>query len=166
MELHLLSISAPHLDVNPHHLRESDGGQHETKTNQTSPPQQSEDFTGLLKSPYLPRLCDLENIASVLIVRQESPWDTYRKVITYEIAGKVTIATRRTRLSRMVAIQTYRKENARRLMYRFGRLEHRHVLSLHKCYMHEDLALFLVDDLPLTLTHVVAFLSKLNSVGL
>ncbi|KAJ6118318.1 hypothetical protein N7471_013785 [Penicillium samsonianum] len=93
--------------------------------------------TGPPKSLCLPRLCGLENIASVLIVRQESPWDTYRKVITYEIAGKVTIATRRTRP--------------------FGRLEHTNVLSLHECYMHEDLAFFLVDDLPLTLAHVVAF---------
>ncbi|KAJ5343507.1 uncharacterized protein N7506_003331 [Penicillium brevicompactum] len=113
--------------------------------------------TGPPKSLCLPHLCGLENIASVLIVRQESPWDTYRKVITYEIAGKVTIATRRTRPSRMVAIRTYAKENARRLIYRFGRLEHRNVLSLHECYMHEDLAFFLVDDLPLTLAHVVAF---------
>ncbi|CAP94153.1 Pc16g14830 [Penicillium rubens Wisconsin 54-1255] len=113
--------------------------------------------TGPPKSLCLPHLCGLENIASVLIVRQESPWDTYRKVITYENAGKVTIATRRTRPSRMVAIRTYGKENARRLIYRFGRLENRNVLSLHECYMHEDLAFFLVDDLPLTLAHVVAF---------
>ena len=113
--------------------------------------------TGPPKSLCLPHLCGLENIASVLIVRQESPWDTYRKVITYENAGKVTIATRRTRPSRMVAIRTYGKDNARRLIYRFGRLEHRNVLSLHECYMHEDLASFLVDDLPLTLAHVVAF---------
>ncbi|KAF4770088.1 hypothetical protein HAV15_011597 [Penicillium sp. str.  len=113
--------------------------------------------TGPPKSLCLPHLCGLENIASVLIVRQESPWDTYRKVITYENAGKVTIATRRTRPSRMVAIRTYGKENARRLIYRFGRLENRNVLSLHECYMHEDLAFFLVDDLPLTLAHVAAF---------
>jgi hypothetical protein len=113
--------------------------------------------TGPPKSLCLPHLCGLENIASVLIVRQESPWDTYLRVITYEIAGKVTIATRRTRPSRIVAIRTYAKENARRLIHRFGRLEHRNVLSLHKCYIHEDLAFFLVDDLPLTLAHVVAF---------
>ncbi|KAK9847395.1 hypothetical protein MYU51_019503 [Penicillium brevicompactum] len=114
-------------------------------------------ITGPPKSLCLPHLCGLENIASVLVVRQESPWDTYRKAITYEIAGKVTIATRRTRPSRMVAIRIYAKENARRLIYRFGRLEHRNVLSLRECYMHEDLTFFLVDDLPLTLAHVVAF---------
>lgn len=115
--------------------------------------------TGPPKSLCLPRLCGIENIATVLIVRQESPWDTYRKVIIYKITGKVTIATRRTRPSRMVAIRIYAKENTRRLIYRFGRLEHRNVLSLHKCYIHKDLAFFLVDDLPLTLAYIVAFLS-------
>ncbi|CAG8656354.1 unnamed protein product, partial [Penicillium salamii] len=128
-----------------------------TKPNRPRRRSRSKVVTGLPKSLCLPRLCGLENIASVLIVRQESPWDTYRKVITYEVAGKVTIATRRTRPSRMVAIRSYRKENARRLIYRFGRLEHMNVLSLYECYMHEDLAFFLVDDLPLTLAHVVAF---------
>ncbi|CDM38392.1 Protein kinase-like domain [Penicillium roqueforti FM164] len=112
--------------------------------------------TGPPKSLCLPRLCGIENIATVLIVRQESPWDTYREVITYQIAGKVTIATRRTRPSRMVAIRTYPQETARRLIHRFGRLEHTNVLSLYECYMHDDLAFFLVDDLPLTLAHVVA----------
>ncbi|KAJ5346762.1 uncharacterized protein N7506_000015 [Penicillium brevicompactum] len=105
--------------------------------------------TGPPKSLCLPHLCGLENIAS----------DTYREVITYEIAGKVTITTRRTRPSRMVTIRTYTKENAQKLIYRFGRLEHRNVLSLHEYYIHEDLAFFLVDDLPLTLAHVVAFSS-------
>ncbi|KAF4772556.1 hypothetical protein HAV15_012181 [Penicillium sp. str.  len=133
-----------------------------TKPNRPRRRSRSKVVTGLPKSLCLPRLCGLENIASVLIVRQESPWDTYRKVITYEVAGKVTIATRRTRPSRMVAIRSYRKENARRLIYRFGRLEHMNVLSLYECYMHEDLAFFLVDDLPLTLAHVVAFPSILD----
>ncbi|KAJ6093637.1 hypothetical protein N7499_002968 [Penicillium canescens] len=116
---------------------------------------QSKVVTGSRKSLCLPRLCGVGDIASVLIVRQESPWDTYRKVITYEIAGKVTIATRRTRPSRMVAIRTYRRQNAQRLIHKFGRLEHRNVLTLHECYMHDELAFFLVDDLPLTLAHVV-----------
>lgn len=57
----------------------------------------------------------------------------------------------------MVAIWIYAKENARRLIYRFGRLEHRNVLSLRECYIYEDLAFFLVDNLPLILVYIVAF---------
>ncbi|CAG8190038.1 unnamed protein product [Penicillium nalgiovense] len=97
--------------------------------------------TGPPKSLCLPHLCGLENIASVLIN-----------------ASKVTIATRRTRPSRIVAIRIYGKENARRLIYRFGRLENRNVLSLHECYIHEDLAFFLVNDLPLTWCLLLIFI--------
>lgn len=116
-------------------------------TKPTGPPRRSrvKVVMGPPKSLCLPHLRGLEKIASLLIARKESPWDTYRKVYNYEAAGKVTIAIRCTRPSRMVAIRTYAKENARRLIYRFGRLEHRSVLSLHECYMHEDLAFFLVD---------------------
>lgn len=111
--------------------------------------------TGPPKSLCLPRLHDLGDITSVLIVRQESPWDTYQQTITYESAGEVTIAARRSRPSRVVAIRKYRKQEARRLIDRFGRLEHINVLSFHECYLHGNFAYFLVDDLPLTLAHVV-----------
>lgn len=64
------------------------------------------------KGLCLPHLWGLENIASLLIVRQELPWDTYQKVCDCEAAGKVTIVTQSTRPSRMLAIRTYTKENA------------------------------------------------------
>ncbi|CAG8944718.1 unnamed protein product [Penicillium salamii] len=57
----------------------------------------------------------------------------------------------------MVAIRIYAKENAQRLIHRFGHLEHRNILSFHECYMHEDLVFFMVDDLPLMLAYLVAF---------
>ena len=112
--------------------------------------------TGPPKSLCLPRLHGLDDIASVLIIRQESPWDTYQQAITYEVAGEVMIASRRTRPSRVVAIRKYRKQDSRRLIDRFGRLEHVNILSFHECYIYGDSAFFLVADLPLTLAHVVA----------
>ncbi|KAJ6134826.1 hypothetical protein N7523_001148 [Penicillium sp. IBT 18751x] len=87
---------------------------------------------------------------------QESPWDTYQQAITYEVVGEVMIASRRTRPSRVVAIRKYRKQDSRRLIDRFGRLEHVNILSFHECYIYGDSAFFLVADLPLTLAHVVA----------
>lgn len=112
--------------------------------------------TGSPKSLCLPRLHGLDDIASALIIRQESPWDTYQQAITYEVAGEVMIAFRRTRPSRVVAIRKYRKQDSRRLIDRFGRLEHANILSFHECYIYGDFAFFLVADLPLTLAHVVA----------
>ena len=112
--------------------------------------------TGPSKSLCLPRLHGLDEITSVLIVRHESPWDTYQQAISYDIAGEVTIASRRTRPSRMVAIRKYRRQDARSLIDRFGRLEHVNILSFSECYIDGDFAFFLVADLPLTLAHIVA----------
>jgi hypothetical protein len=112
--------------------------------------------TGPPKTLYLPRLCNTDDMGSVLIVRRESPWDTYHPVVTYDGAGKVTIATRCSRPSRMVAIRKYPKQDTRRLIGRFGRLQHRNVLSLLECYLDVDFAYFLVDDLALTLGHLIA----------
>ena len=111
--------------------------------------------TGPPKSLCLPRLHGLDEITSVLIVRHESPWDTYQRAISYDIAGEVTIASRRTRPRRMVAIRKYRREDARGLIDRFGRLEHVNILTFYECYLNGDSAFFLVADLPLTLAHVV-----------
>ncbi|KAJ5655017.1 hypothetical protein N7490_002020 [Penicillium lividum] len=112
--------------------------------------------TGPIKDLCLPRLHSLDNITSALIIRHESPWDTYQQAISYDIAGEVIIASRRTRPSRVVAIRKYRRQDARSLIDRFGRLEHVNVLSFHECYIDRDFAFFLVADLPLTLAHVVA----------
>lgn len=112
--------------------------------------------TGPIKGLCLPRLQGLDNITSVLIVRHESPWDTYQQAISYDLAGEVTIASCRTRPSRMVAIRKYRRQDARSLIDRFGRLEHANILSFHECYIDGDSAFFLVADLSLTLAHVVA----------
>ncbi|KAJ5651593.1 uncharacterized protein N7484_005316 [Penicillium longicatenatum] len=114
--------------------------------------------TGSIKGLCLPRLQSLDNITSVLIVRHESLWDTYQQAISYDLAGDVTIASRRTRPRRMVAIRIYRRKDARGLIDRFGRLEHINILTFYECYLDGDAAFFLVADLSLTLALVVTYI--------
>lgn len=75
----------------------------------------------------------LDDISAALIVRRESPWDTYLPAITYDIAGQVVIAARRTRPSREVAIRKYQRQDAKGLIEEFGRLEHTNLLSVREC---------------------------------
>jgi hypothetical protein len=77
-------------------------------------------------------------------------------VLTYNGAGNVTIATHRSRPSHVVTIRQFPKEDTRRLIRRFGQLQHKNVLSLLECYLDGDSAFLLVDDLALTLGHIVA----------
>jgi hypothetical protein len=113
-------------------------------------------ITGRSKTLCLPHLGKIDDITSALLIRRESPWDTYRPVLTYDSAGHVTIATRRSRPSRVVAIRQFPKEDTRRLIGRFGQPEHKNVLSMLECYLDGDSAFVLVDDLALTLGHIVA----------
>jgi hypothetical protein len=81
-------------------------------------------ITGSPKTLCLPHLGEINDIPSVLLIRRESPWDTYRPIISFDGAGHVTIATRRSRSSHVVAIRQFPKEDTRRLIGRFGQLEH------------------------------------------
>jgi hypothetical protein len=92
--------------------------------------------TGPPKSLCLSRLHGLDDIASVLITRQGSPCDVSASHHTYEVAGEVMSASGRTRPSRVVAIRKHRKQDSRRLIDSFGRLEHVNILLFHECYIH------------------------------
>lgn len=112
--------------------------------------------TGPPKSLCLPHLLELDDISAALIVRQESPWDTYLPAITYDIAGPVIIAARRTRPSRVVAFRKFRRQDAKRLVDRFGRLSHTNIVCVRECYIDGPSMFALGDDLPLTLAHIVS----------
>ncbi|KAJ5904710.1 uncharacterized protein N7473_001626 [Penicillium subrubescens] len=82
-------------------------------------------ITGSPKTLCLSHLGRIDDVTSALLIRRESPWDTYRPVITYDGAGHVTIATRRSHPSRVVTIRQFPKEDTSRLIGRFGQLEHK-----------------------------------------
>ena len=122
------------------------------------PPRQRTKKTvkGPLKTLRLPQLCKLEDISSVLIVRQQSPWNKYRPVLTCEIAGKVIMATHRSNPSRLQAVREYPKNDAESLIQRFGCLHHANILSSRDCYIDSNSLYAFVDDLPLTLGNLVS----------
>ncbi|KAJ5100814.1 hypothetical protein N7456_006866 [Penicillium angulare] len=111
-------------------------------------------LTGASKTLCLPRLLAIADLNSAFLVRHERPWDTYQEIFHTDLAGEVIFASRRTHRSRIVAIRKYQRQDARRLIDRFGHLEHANVLRLHECYLHGDSGYFLLDDLPFTLRFV------------
>ncbi|KAJ5100749.1 hypothetical protein N7456_007002 [Penicillium angulare] len=114
----------------------------------------SKAVTGAPKTLCLPRLLAIADLNSAFLVRHERPWDTYQEIVHTDLAGEVIFASRRTHRSRIVAIRQYQRQDARRLIDRFGHLEHANVLRLHECYLHGDSGFFLLDDLPFTLGFV------------
>ena len=139
-----------------HPVRYDPSSSRSRKSRSPSQHHNSKIIHGPLRSLCLPRICELESISSVMLVRQESPWDTYRRALTFDIAGEVFIAERRSRPSRVVAIRQYPKGDAVRLVHIFGQLDHANVLSVRECYIHRDSIYALVDDYPLTMAHLVS----------
>ena len=126
------------------------------KNNHTDSPRTGRVIKGSPKTLCLPTLCKLDDLSGVLIVRQECPWDTYRPGMRCDIAGKVIIASRRSNRSRVQAIRQYSESDAKGLIQRFERLDHANVLLTRDCYLYGPFLYALVEDLPLTLEHLVS----------
>lgn len=97
------------------------------------------------------------SLSQSLVVRNESLWETFKPVFSCQLAGTVIIATRRScsRPSRPIAIREYPTEDTDRILHRFRYIKHKNVLTARECYTGKDFMHALVEDLPLTLEHLV-----------
>lgn len=84
---------------------------------------------GLPKSLGLPQICGSSNIETKVIVRRETPWETYRLIGVREVAGQVIIAADRSRLSRMRTFREYKKADAEKLIRFFRNFNHLNILA-------------------------------------
>lgn len=101
----------------------------------------------------LPQVC--EGTSRRLIVREESPWDTYRRTLRCNLAGDVFIASRRSRPSQVVAIREYTEGDVVKMRRLYDILDHDNVLTARECFINEGRIYALVHDLPLTLEQLV-----------
>ncbi|CAG7970983.1 unnamed protein product [Penicillium salamii] len=113
-------------------------------------------INGPPKALHLPQLCKLDGASSVLLIRQQSPWNKYKPVLKCDIAGKVIIATQRSNPSRVQAVREYSKSGAENLIQRFNCLRHANILSSRDCYIDSNHLYAFVDDFPLTLGNLVS----------
>lgn len=92
-----------------------------------------------------------------LIVREkESPWNTFKPVFSCKLAGTVIIAVHKTRPSQLEAIRAYSLEHSDEMLRTFQVIRHENILSAKECYREGNRLFALVDDLPLTLEHLVS----------
>jgi hypothetical protein len=111
---------------------------------------------GSLKDFGLTQIVESGGTSTSPIFRNnESPWDTFRQVFSCKLAGSVIMAIHRTRPSRVLALREYPAEIADRVLQIFRETQHRNILSAEECYRDEGSLYAVVDDLPLTLVHLV-----------
>lgn len=106
------------------------------------------------KSLGLPQVCE-DGTSRRLIVRDESPWDTYRRRLRCTLAGNVFIAAHRSRPFQAVAIREYTKGDVAKMRRLYDILDHDNVLTARECFVNEKCMYALVNDLPLTLEQLV-----------
>jgi hypothetical protein len=110
---------------------------------------------GLPKSLGLPQICGSSNIETEVIVRRETPWETYLRIGVREVAGQVIIVADRSRLSRMRTFREYDKADAEKLIRYFRSFKHLNILTAQECYEDQSSMYALVDHFPLTLNDLI-----------
>lgn len=107
------------------------------------------------RSLGLPQICESPTNSTDMIVRQESPWDTYRRIAVLEIGGQVIIAVDLSRSSRMRTFREYARADTEQLLHYFRNSDNPNILCAQECYLDQSSMYALVDHLPLTLNDLV-----------
>jgi hypothetical protein len=103
----------------------------------------------------LPQISSSPAGSKEIIIRHESPWDTYRRIGVSDVGGQVIIAADVSRSSRKRAIREYTRADTERLIHYFRNSDNRNVLCARECYIYQLSMYALVDHLPLTLNDLV-----------
>lgn len=93
---------------------------------------------------------------SDLIIREEAPWDTFKKYYDCDLAGTVAVCVRRSGRRAVRAIRQYSRKDADRILGILPDTRHKNVISVIECFRTSDALYTLSKYHPLTLDHVVA----------
>lgn len=89
-------------------------------------------------------------------VRNESPWDTYKKYYECDLAGKVFVCVRASDGRAAQAIRSFSNMNRDRILKILRSTNHKNVASVRECFCISN-SFFTVSEFdPLSLDHIVA----------
>lgn len=111
-------------------------------------------LTGPLRPLRLPPITEAGGLS--LIVQKRSPWELYRRFFQCELAGTVHICENRREASDLVAIRMYKSQDGESMLKKYRHIRHANILTAIECFKHQETHYFVVDDLPISLEHVVA----------
>lgn len=94
--------------------------------------------------------------AQTPVIRNASPWGTLEDLFTCDLAGPVSVAVHDKDPSEVIAVRAFSKKNADTWLQVLQQTQHPNVISAREIYKDHGMTYFIVDDLPLTLEHLVA----------
>ncbi|CRG91096.1 hypothetical protein PISL3812_08144 [Talaromyces islandicus] len=98
--------------------------------------------------------------------KKESPWDTYRKVFSCDLAGDAAVVVHRRHPSEVLLLRSFSGDAAGQVLQWLNQLRHPNIMSAKMCYSTESSIFALCEDLPLTLEHLVVCGARLTEIQL
>lgn len=111
-------------------------------------------LTGPPRALRLPPIAEAGGLS--LLIEDRSPWDLYRTYFECELAGTVYICESRREASDLVAVRSYKSSDGELMLKKYRQLRHVNVLTAMECFRYQEIYYFVVEDLPISLEHVVA----------
>ncbi|KAI2864984.1 hypothetical protein CBS76997_11196 [Aspergillus niger] len=109
------------------------------------------------RSLALPEATGLGNsVDSDLVIREEPPWDTFKKYYECDLAGTVAVCVRCSGRRAVWAIRQYPHKDTDKILTILRSTRHKNVDSVWECFRTSDALYTLGKFYPLTLDHVVA----------
>jgi hypothetical protein len=100
-----------------------------------------------------------ENLAAqspvIKRIKRGSPWDKLKDLFTCDLAGPVSIAVHDKSPSEVVAVRAFSKKKADTWLQVLQRTQHPNAISAKEILVDRSMTYYIVDDLPLTLEHLV-----------
>lgn len=91
-----------------------------------------------------------------VLVRSESPWDTFNREYECDLAGIITVVTRRSGPRCVYSLRQFPGENPEHLLFHIRSIQHENVVSALEYFHAANTTYALAELFPITLEHVVA----------
>lgn len=90
------------------------------------------------------------------VILKASPWSALKDLFTCDLAGPVSVAVHSKDPSEVIAVRAFSKEKADTWLRVLQQTQHPNVISAREIFKDHEMTYFIVDDLPLTLEHLIA----------
>jgi hypothetical protein len=91
-----------------------------------------------------------------LHIQQGPPWGVLKDLFTCDLAGPVSVAVNDKDPSKVIAVRAFSKKKADTWLQVLQRTQHHNVISATEIFKDHGMTYFIINDLPLTLEHLVA----------
>lgn len=107
-----------------------------------------------------------KSLDTALVVREESPWNTYMKIYECDLGAPLDIASPLHSPTRLVAIKTVQTDDIQQTLRFLEDMQHPNILSTQECFVDQGTVSILYNDIQISLDHLAACEAYLLEVQL